>query len=77
MFFEVGEQHLFIYNDYFIRPVSNHFCSKGEGSKSVSTVEVTVYSKEKILKTFVPITSQNSAPVCSKIFHFGVNDAGG
>ncbi len=45
------------------RAVSNHFCSRGKGSKSASTVEVTVNSKEKTLKSFVPIKSQNSAPV--------------
>ncbi len=40
------------------KPVSNHFCSKGEGEEN-PLLEVTVNSKKE--NSFVPITSKNSA----------------
>ncbi len=48
-----------VYNVYY-KPVSNHFCARGwEGVNPL--VEMTVSSKEKTLKPFVPITTKNSA----------------
>jgi hypothetical protein len=56
----------FPYTMLTLQPVSSHFSSRGVGGGGVGAnplVELTVNSKEEILKTFVPITSKNSVSV--------------